>query len=84
MKVDDIKKIITDVDCLSHRSSVILKIVTPFYMTIAKKADIKMIRKTIWVDDEYFVLAIKKKENLCMLEEFLLTAAPHISDILML
>lgn len=84
MKVEDIKKIIADVDCLSHRSSVILKIVTPFYMSIAKASDIKIVRKVIWVDDEYFVIAIKKKENLCMLEEFLLTAAPHISDILML
>lgn len=84
MKVEDIKKIITDVDCLSHRSSVILKIVTPFYMTIAKAADIKIVRKVIWVDDTYFVIAVKKKENLSMLEDFLITAAPHISDILML
>lgn len=84
MKAEDIKKIMHDVDCLSFRSSVILKVVTPFYMTIAKTSDIAIVRKVIFVDDEYFVIAIKKKEKLADIEQFLINNLPYISDILML
>lgn len=84
MKAEEIKKILSDMDCLVFRSSVIIKIVSPFYMTIAKNADIAMVRKVIFVDDEYFVIAIKRKEKLDSLEVFLNNAAPYISDILML
>lgn len=84
MKAEDIKKIVSDVDCLSFRSSVILKLVTPYYMTIAKTTDFAIMPKVIWVDEEYFVIAVKKREKLDDLEQFLNNAAPYISDILML
>lgn len=84
MKADEIKKIMDELDCLSFRSSVILKVVTPYYMTIAKNSDIAIIRKVIWVDDEYFVIAVKKREKLDDLTQFFNNAAPYISDILML
>lgn len=84
MKADEIKKIMDELDCLSFRSSVILKVVTPYYMTIAKNSDIAIIRKVIWVDDEYFVIAVKKREKLEDLTQFFNNAAPYISDILML
>lgn len=84
MKAEDIKKIIDEVDCLSFRSSVILKLVTPYYMTIAKTTDFAIMPKVIWVDEEYIVVAVKKREKLDDLEQFLNNAAPYISDILML
>jgi hypothetical protein len=84
MKAEDIEKIMRDVDCLSFRSSVILKVVTPFYMTIAKNSDIAIVRKVIFVDDEYFVIAIKKKEKLTDIEQFFINNLPYISDVLML
>ena len=84
MKAEDIKKILSDMDCLLFRSSVIIKVVSPYYMTIAKNSDIAIVRKVIWVDDEYFVIAIKKKSKLDDLAVFLNDAAPYISDILML
>lgn len=84
MKAEDIKKIIDEVDCLSFRSSVILKLVTPYYMTIAKTTDFAIMPKVIWVDEEYIVIAVKKREKLDDLEQFLNNAAPYISDILML
>lgn len=84
MKAEEIKKIMDQLDCLSFRSSVILKVVTPYYMTIAKNSDIAIIRKVIWVDDEYFVIAVKKREKLEDLTQFFNNSAPYISDILML
>lgn len=84
MKAEDIKKILEEVDCLSFRSSVIMKLVTPYYMTIAKNTDFAIMPKVIWVDEEYIVIAVKKREKLEDLEQFLNNAAPYISDILML
>jgi hypothetical protein len=84
MKAEDIKKIMGEVDCLSFRSSVILKLITPYYMTIAKTTDFAIMPKVIWVDEEYIVIAVKKREKLDDLEQFLNNAAPYISDILML
>lgn len=84
MKEEDLKKVLSDVDCLSYRTSVIIKIVTPYYMTIAKTTDFAIMPKVIWVDDDYFVIAVKKREKLDRLTQFLNNAAFYITDILML
>lgn len=77
----DVEKIVEQIDCICYRNFAIVKVYSPFYMTIARNSDVYFLRNVVHVDEDCFVLVLKRGCDIAQVRTFFDSSKELIDDV---
>jgi hypothetical protein len=77
----DIDNIAEQLDCICYRNTAIVKVFSPFYMTIARNSEVKFLRNVVHIEDEWFLLVLKRGTDIDQVRAFFNSCKELVSDV---
>ena len=77
----DIDKIAEQLDCICYRNTAIVKVFSPYYMTIARNCEVKFLRNVAHIDDEWFLLVLKRGTDIDRVRAFFESCKELVGEV---
>lgn len=77
----DVEKLVEQLDCICYRNFAIVKVFSPYFMTIAKSVDVNFLRNVVHIDEECFVLILKRGCDIVKVRDFFEKCNSLVNDV---
>ena len=77
----DVAKIVEQLDCICYRNTAIVKVYTPYYMTIARNCQINILRSVVHVQSDWFLLVLTRPTDMAQVQLFFESCKDLVTDV---
>lgn len=60
----DVDKIVEQLDCICYRNTAVVKVFSPYYMTIASNSEVNMLRNVVHIEDDWFLMVFRRSSDI--------------------
>lgn len=77
----DVSKIVEQLDCICYRNTAIVKVCTPYYMTIARNCQINFLRNVVHIENDWFLLVLTRSTDMAQVRLFFESCKDLVTDV---
>lgn len=77
----NVEKLVEQLDCICYRNTAIVKVYTPYYMTIARNCQIEFLRNVVHADKEWFLLVLNRATKMEDVRTFFNSCKDLVNDV---
>ena len=77
----DVAKIVDQLDCICYRNTAIVKVYTPYYMTIARNCQINILRSVVHIENDWFLLVLNRSSDMGQVRTFFESCKSLVNDV---
>lgn len=77
----DVDKLVEQLDCICYRNTAIVKVHTPYYMTIARNCQINFLRNVVHIENDWFLLVLTRSTDMAQARLFFESCKSLVNDV---
>lgn len=77
----DVDNIIEQLKCICYRNTAIVKVYSPYYMTIARNCQVNFLRNVVHIDKEWFLLVLNRSADMEQARTFFNSCKELVTDV---
>lgn len=84
MTEQDVKKYVEQLDCLTYNETAIVKVFTPYFMSVSRNSSVEILRQVVYVTDDWLLLVIPKRFKIEVVRAFFENSKEILGDVVII
>lgn len=77
----NVENLVEQLSNICYRNTAIVKVYSPYYMTIARNCQISFLRNVVHIDKEWFLLVLNRSADMEQARTFFSSCKELVSDV---